>query len=305
MRTLPRIALVTLLALLLPLAAAPAAERGTMDVVVSARRCTVDGLGEGGFALSATIPAHRPLQTGMLLGVRTVDSHPQEVLDLVVALRGTKGAVGANRAGRYAEFEGEGTVESHGEVVATDRKATWWVQENGEFAIQVADETFTGRGFGFVTFAEEPEPAQGDTSTHEVGHWLGLYHTFDDGVAIDLFVAATPTVEGYPEIAGNFRDTAEGETGHAHGHLDYLKQVGDPATGLPRGADVGFEGEGTLTFTFDDGSETSAAFLLETDPDTTTLDLAFPTLGAQNTFDYRVLPCLRPCRGVLFHARAR
>src|SRR6187455_3743705 len=32
-----------------------------------------------------------------------------------------------------------------------------------------------------------------------------------------------------------FRDTAEGETGHAHGHLDYLKQVGDPATGLPLG----------------------------------------------------------------------
>ena len=42
-------------------------------------------------------------------------------------------------------------------------------------------------------------------------------------------------VEGYPEVAGNFRDTAEGETGHAHGHLDYLKQVGDPATGLPIG----------------------------------------------------------------------
>jgi rubrerythrin len=36
-------------------------------------------------------------------------------------------------------------------------------------------------------------------------------------------------------VAGNFRDTAEGETGHAHGHLDYLKEVGDPATGLPLG----------------------------------------------------------------------
>jgi len=33
-----------------------------------------------------------------------------------------------------------------------------------------------------------------------------------------------------------FRSTAEGETGHAHGHLDYLAQVGDPATGLPIGA---------------------------------------------------------------------
>jgi rubrerythrin len=42
-------------------------------------------------------------------------------------------------------------------------------------------------------------------------------------------------VEGQPDIAGLFRDTAEGETGHAHGHLDFLKQVGDPATGEPIG----------------------------------------------------------------------
>ncbi|HJL86143.1 MAG TPA: rubrerythrin family protein, partial [SAR324 cluster bacterium] len=27
----------------------------------------------------------------------------------------------------------------------------------------------------------------------------------------------------------------EGETGHAHGHLDYIKQVGDPANGMPIG----------------------------------------------------------------------
>jgi len=305
MRALHRTALGALAILLLPLAAAPAAGRGMMDVVVSAQSCTVDGLGEGGFALTATIPSHRPMTTGMLLGVRTVDSHPQEVLDLVVALHGQKGALGANRAGRFAEFEGMGTVESHGEILATDRKATWWIQENGEFAIQVADETFTGRGFGFVTFAEEPEPAQGDTATHEVGHWMGLYHTFQNGVAIDLFVAATPTLEGYPEIAGNFRETAEGETGHAHGHLDYLKQVGDPATGRPHGADVPFEGAGALTFVFDDGRVTTAAFLLETDPDTTTLGLTLPALGMQDTFAYRVLPCLGPCRSLLFHTPAR
>ena len=50
-----------------------------------------------------------------------------------------------------------------------------------------------------------------------------------------LWMAKRADVEGYPEIAGNFRDSAEGETGHAHGHLDYLKSVGDPATGLPIG----------------------------------------------------------------------
>src|ERR1700741_1705055 len=50
-----------------------------------------------------------------------------------------------------------------------------------------------------------------------------------------LYFAKIADVEGNPEVAGLFRDTAEGETGHAHGHLDYLKQVGDPATGLPIG----------------------------------------------------------------------
>lgn len=50
-----------------------------------------------------------------------------------------------------------------------------------------------------------------------------------------LYFAKLADVEGHPDIAGLFRDTAEGETGHAHGHLDYLRQVGDPATGLPIG----------------------------------------------------------------------
>ncbi len=50
-----------------------------------------------------------------------------------------------------------------------------------------------------------------------------------------LYFAKQADVEGYPDVAGLFRDTAEGETGHAHGHLDYLKLVGDPATGLPIG----------------------------------------------------------------------
>jgi|TARA_B100001540_G_scaffold146767_2_gene130222 rubrerythrin len=50
-----------------------------------------------------------------------------------------------------------------------------------------------------------------------------------------LYFAKVADVEGYPDIAGNFRDTAEGETGHAHGHLDYMQSTGDPATGLPIG----------------------------------------------------------------------
>ncbi len=50
-----------------------------------------------------------------------------------------------------------------------------------------------------------------------------------------LYFAKNADVEGYPDVAGLFRDTAEGETGHAHGHLDFLRQVGDPATGQPIG----------------------------------------------------------------------
>lgn len=50
-----------------------------------------------------------------------------------------------------------------------------------------------------------------------------------------LYFANKADVEGQPEIAALFRSTAEGETGHAHGHLDYLKKVGDPATGEPLG----------------------------------------------------------------------
>ena len=54
----------------------------------------------------------------------------------------------------------------------------------------------------------------------------------------DTYFARQADVEGYPEIAGLFRDTAEGETGHAHGHMDRLKSLGDPVTDLPIGSTV-------------------------------------------------------------------
>src|SRR5882762_7910394 len=47
-----------------------------------------------------------------------------------------------------------------------------------------------------------------------------------------LYFAKQADVEGRPDIAGLFRDTAEGETGHAHGHLEYLEQVGDSEKNL-------------------------------------------------------------------------
>ena len=50
-----------------------------------------------------------------------------------------------------------------------------------------------------------------------------------------LYFAAKADVEGQNDVAAVFRSTAEGETGHAHGHLEYLETCGDPATGLPFG----------------------------------------------------------------------
>jgi len=72
------------------------------------------------------------------------------------------------------------------------------------------------------------------TKTHE-----NLKHAFAGESQANrryLYFADKADIEGYPEVAGNFRDTAEGETGHAHGHMDYLKPAGDPATDLPFGS---------------------------------------------------------------------
>lgn len=53
-----------------------------------------------------------------------------------------------------------------------------------------------------------------------------------------LYFAQKADVEGHNDVSAVFRSTAEGETGHAHGHLEYLEAVGDPATGLPFGDTV-------------------------------------------------------------------
>ena len=50
-----------------------------------------------------------------------------------------------------------------------------------------------------------------------------------------LYFARVADIEGLPDIAGLFKDTADAETGHAFGHLDFLNGIGDPATGEPIG----------------------------------------------------------------------
>jgi rubrerythrin len=54
-----------------------------------------------------------------------------------------------------------------------------------------------------------------------------------------LYFAQKADIEGLSDVAAVFRSTAEGENRHAHGHLEYLDKVGDPATGKP----IGLTGE--------------------------------------------------------------
>ncbi len=51
-----------------------------------------------------------------------------------------------------------------------------------------------------------------------------------------LYFAQKADVEGYPDVAALFRSVAEGETGHAFGHFDFLVETGDPVTGCPVGS---------------------------------------------------------------------
>ena len=50
-----------------------------------------------------------------------------------------------------------------------------------------------------------------------------------------IYYAAKADIEGYDSIAAIFRSSAEGEAGHAQGHLEYLENVADPVTGLAFG----------------------------------------------------------------------
>jgi rubrerythrin len=71
------------------------------------------------------------------------------------------------------------------------------------------------------------------TKTHE-----NLKHAFARESQANrryLYFARVADIEGHPDVGGLFRDTSEAETGHAFGHLDFLKGVGDPATDVAIG----------------------------------------------------------------------
>lgn len=72
------------------------------------------------------------------------------------------------------------------------------------------------------------------TKTHE-----NLKASFAEAAQANLrylYFARQADLEGQADAAGLFRDMAEGEASHAQGSLDFLKEVGDPATGEPFGS---------------------------------------------------------------------
>ncbi len=76
-------------------------------------------------------------------------------------------------------------------------------------------------------------PALSGTKTH--GNLKDAFAGESQANRRYLYFAQKADVEGYNDVATVFRSTAEGETGHAHGHLEFLAEVGDPATGEPIG----------------------------------------------------------------------
>ena len=78
-----------------------------------------------------------------------------------------------------------------------------------------------------------PKPLTSGSKTHE--NLKAAFAGESQANRRYLYFAKIADVEGRPDVAGLFKDTADGETGHAHGHLDYLRQIGDPATGLAIG----------------------------------------------------------------------
>ncbi|MHB8287635.1 MAG: rubrerythrin family protein [Acidimicrobiales bacterium] len=77
-------------------------------------------------------------------------------------------------------------------------------------------------------------PALKDTKTHD--NLKAAFAGESQANRRYLYFAQKADVEGYPDVAALFRSVAEGETGHAFGHFDFLAEVGDPVTGVSVGS---------------------------------------------------------------------
>ena len=64
----------------------------------------------------------------------------------------------------------------------------------------------------------------------------GLFAVAYVGLIAWRFPGASGGFGSLPDVAALFRSVAEGETGHAFGHFDFLAEVGDPVTGVKVGS---------------------------------------------------------------------
>ena len=125
----------------------------------------------------------------------------------------------ANR--RYLYFAQKADVEGFNDVAAVFRSTA-----EGE----------TGHAHGHLEYLEAcGDPATGEPFGDTIANLKSAIAGESQANRRYLYFAQKADIEGYNDVAAVFRSTAEGETGHAHGHLEYLEEVGDPGTGMPIG----------------------------------------------------------------------